>query len=135
MTAENIYEIALALIDEIDDDGTIDAERTASYKGKAVFLIDILQRELAFCEGVTVFNAITALEDSLVISDDTALRILPYGLAAKFALADKDADTYNEFQSAYERLKRTIRIKETDITDEYNVLQGLQINAQDDWSS
>jgi hypothetical protein len=127
-TAQDVYELALALMDEIEETGTF----TATNDEKAPYLIDLLQRDLAFAEDVTVSTAISALTDSLVISDDTAMRIMPYGLAAKIALADKDADAYNEFQSTYERLKRTIRIDEADITDEYDVLTGLQLNAEEE---
>lgn len=127
-TAQDVYEVALALMDEVEEDGKF----TATNDEKAPYLIDLLQRDLAFAEDVTVSTAISALTDSLVISDDTAMRIMPYGLAAKIALADKDADAYNEYQSTYERLKRTIRIDEADITDEYDVLTGLQLNAEEE---
>jgi hypothetical protein len=123
MTAQEVYEAALALMDEISDDGEIDAE--SSYAGKAPRLIDILHRDLALCEGVTVTGSITSLGALLEISDDTAMRIMPYGLAAKFALADKDMELYNDYQMQYERLKRTIPATETNITDEYGVLDGM----------
>jgi hypothetical protein len=125
VTAQEVYERALALIDEIGEDGTIDAENTAGYAGKAPLLIDMLQRELATLERVTVENEISALTDALAISDDTALRIMPYGLAAKFALADKDADAYNEYSAQYELLKRTIKLEPDTITDVYGVLIGI----------
>jgi hypothetical protein len=125
MTGQDVYEAALALIDEIGDDGTIDEDTTASYEGKAPRLLDMIQRELAIAENVTA-TQITALTSVLVISDDTALRVMPYGLAAKFALQDKDLDLYGELIREYEKLKRTIRSDEADITDEYDVLQGMQ---------
>jgi hypothetical protein len=121
MTANDVYEAALALIDEIDDDGTANG---AGYAGKAPRLIDLLQRELALLEGVTA-TKITSLNDTLVISDDTALRIMPYGLAAKFGLGDKDTDYFNEYQMQYERLKRTIPATESNISDEYGILDGI----------
>lgn len=124
MTVYNVYERALALIDEITDDGTIDAEATAAYEGKAPMLMDILQREIAVSEGITITRIISSVEDELEVSEDSALRILPYGLAAKFALADKDADNYNEFQTNYERLKGRIQATEEDIVDVENVYSG-----------
>jgi hypothetical protein len=125
MTGQDVYEAALALIDEIGDDGTIDEDTTASYEGKAPRLLDMIQRELAIAENVTA-TQITALTSVLVVSDDTALRVMPYGLAAKFALQDKDLDLYGELIREYDKLKRTIRSDEADITDEYDVLQGMQ---------
>lgn len=131
-TARVVYELALALIDEVDDDGTIDTEATASYAGKAPKLIDLLQRELALCEGATVTTAISALTDTLILTDDTALRVMPFGLAARFAQADKDVDMYNEHKYDYETAKRTVGVTETVISDEYSILDGMQLQGVSD---
>lgn len=125
MTARQAYEYALALMDEIKEDGTADAQTTAGYAGKAPRLIDMLHRDLAGAEGKTVTEAITSLSDALIISDDTAARILPFGLAAKFALSDRDAASYNEFSTEYKRQKRTIPGTQSDIADEYGILSGI----------
>ena len=126
MTAQEPYEIALAIMDEISTDGTINVTKTAYYAGKAPRLIDLLQMELAYIEGVRVTNRIDALTDTLEISDDTAMRILPYGLAYQFALADNVQDIYIDAKNEYYNLKRTIRFDEQDVYDEYNVMDGLK---------
>lgn len=125
MTARDVYELSLALIDEIETDGSISIETAASYGGKAPRIIDVLQKELAFYEGVTLTARINELDDALEISDDTAMRIMPYGLAASFALADKNGDLHGDYSFMYRSLIRTIRMDEVDISDEYNVLDGL----------
>ena len=126
MTAQTVYEYALALIDEISEDKTVDVKLTANYAGKAPRIIDMLQRELAKAEGIAPTHAVSALSDALDISEDTALRILPYGLAAQFALSDRDTSGYNELQSEYERKKQSVLCKEADIRDEYGNLSGLR---------
>lgn len=125
MTARDVYELSLALIDEIESDGNISIETAASYAGKAPRIIDVLQKELAFYEGVTLTDSVKHLDDALQISDDTAMRIMPYGLAASFALADKNGDMYGDYSFMYRSLIRTIRTDEVDISDDYNVLDGL----------
>lgn len=125
MTARDVYELSVALIDEIDTDGEISIETAESYEGKAPRIIDILQKELAFYEGVTLIAGVTSLDDTLEISDDTAMRIMPYGLAASFALADKNNDMYSDYSYMYRSLTRTIRMDEVDITDDFNALDGL----------
>lgn len=130
MIAETVYNTALALMDSIGEDGQPSAAE--SYEGKAPLLIDLLQWELAKLEGVTVTTGVTSLADTLSISDDTARRIMPWGLAAQFALGDKD-DSYGEFQNKYEREKMTIAATEADIVDEVGVLTGLS-TQQTDWS-
>ena len=123
MTANDVYETALVLMDSAEDIGDTDSD----YYEKAPYLIDLLQRELARLEGVDITQKIESLDDTLEISDDTASRVLPYGLAAKFALADKDADTYNDYSAQYLGLCRTITFDEEDITDEYDFLAGMQL--------
>ncbi len=119
MTAQDVYELALALIDQTD---TQDAK---DYEKRAPLMIDVLQHELAFYEGVSVTRAVGRLEDTLEISDDTAERIMPYGLAASFALADKNGDMYADYSTMYRSLIRTIRPTETDAADDYFTLCGM----------
>jgi hypothetical protein len=119
MTVRDIFDHAMALIDETDP------ENEKDYEYKAPQLVDALQRELAFYEGKTSAGKIEGMNSALTVSDDTALRIMPYGLAASFALADRNADMYNDYSYMYRSLIRTIRPEETDITDEYDILEGL----------
>ena len=76
-------------------------------------------------EGVQITSSITTLDDVLEISDDTAERIMPYGLAAEFARADRNENVRDTYSYKYNSLIRTIRMDEEDITDVYNVLDGL----------
>lgn len=46
MLASDIYKKALALIDEVLPSGAIDEAKTEDYKGKAPFIIDMIQKEL-----------------------------------------------------------------------------------------
>ncbi len=119
MTAQDVYELALALIDQTD------SPDEADYRKRAPALIDVLQRELAYCEGTALTRTVKSLDDALEISDDTAERILPYGLAASFSLADKNSDMYADYSAMYRALQRTIRTAETEAADEYAVLSGM----------
>lgn len=100
MKAQDVYTIALCMIDSDGDDER--ANRTPQ-------IIDVLSKELAFYEGTPVTKEIKTLDDELYISDDTATRVLPYGVAASFALADKDGDMYNDYSYMYRALCRTIK--------------------------
>ena len=120
MTAKDAYDIALMLIDNMESE-----TENEDYLKRAPAVIDVLHRELAFYEGVAVSGRIDSLDDALEISDDTGARILPYGIAASFALADKNGDMYNDFSYMYRALCRTIRHGEADTADEYGVLDGM----------
>ncbi len=125
MNARDVYELGIALIDEIETDGSISADTAEGYEGRALKILDVLQKELAFYEGITLTGRIDSLDDALEISDDTAMRIMPYGLAASFALADKNDDMYSDYSYMYRSLIRTIRNDETDIADDYYMLGGM----------
>ena len=126
MTANDVYIRALALLDQYESDGSIDAEKTKFYFGKAPMLIDSLQRDVAKADGVRITESITALTDVLEVSDDTALNVLPMGLVSQFALSDSNADFYNEYYPQYLKLKREIRHDEEDIYDTRNTLSGMK---------
>ena len=120
MTAQDVYDMALALIDQTDEADSED------YRLRAPAIIDVLQRELAFYEQRMTIKRVERLDDALEISDDTASRIMPYGLAASFALADKNGDMYADYSAMYRVLCRTIRGGEADAADEYGVLEGMR---------
>lgn len=119
MTARDVYELALELIDQTE------SPDAADYAQRAPVLIDVLQHELAHYEDMVVTRKIRSLDDTLDVSDDTGERIMPYGLAANFALADKNSDMYADYSAMYRSLLRTIRPGETDATDEYETLYGM----------
>lgn len=119
MTAQDIYELAMALIDQTE------SPDAAEYARRAPALIDVLQHELAFYENKSVTRTISSLDDTIELSGDTAERIMPYGLAASFALADKNSDMYADYSAMYRALIRTIRSEESDIADDYESLSGM----------
>lgn len=51
-TVEQINNIAIAIIDEISDNGTIDVNKTKEYRNRAPYLTDIGQKELADVGGL-----------------------------------------------------------------------------------
>jgi hypothetical protein len=122
MTAQEVYNNALILLDEVDEDGAF--SESEAYETKAPYLINMLQREIARAEGVEP-NKITALTDTLVISNDSAERILPYGVAAKFALADKLMEFASYYQGVYDTRFKQVGVKIEDFNDDMNVMAGF----------
>lgn len=128
MTAREVYENALVLLDEVDEDGKL--SESAAYEKKAPFLINMLQREIARAEGIepgdiTGNTTEEALSKTLVISDDSAKRIMPYGLAARFALADKMMEFASYYQNVYDERFRQIGAGEENYNDDMNVMRGF----------
>ena len=124
MIAGDIFTRAVALIGSFNEDGGIDEDSTALYKSLAPDIIDQTQKELAFLEGITAEPVLT-LEDAITISDDSAGRIMPYGVAMRFVLAEANAMLFNQFELEYQAAKRTVRHEDEAITDKYDVLAGM----------
>jgi hypothetical protein len=123
MTANDVYVSALAHLDEIATGGiaTTDTDR----ENRSPLLIDAIQREIANLAGVNVKGRIIALTDTLSVSDDHALRVMPWGLAAELALQDNMEDEYLYCISRYREERKTVKPK-IKMRDPYNVLAGMQ---------
>lgn len=124
MTAQDVYELALAHLDEIADTGTVNAD--TGYEGKAPLIIDTVQREVARYASVNVLERVTALTDTLYVSDDHALRVMPWAVAAEFALQDKMDDEYQHCYIKYKEELKTVRPEREFRKDPYSLLAGMQ---------
>lgn len=124
MTANDVYVNALGLYDELDADGTVSEATDEQYSGKVIPVLNILMREVARYENAAYVN-LTSLSDDICVSDDAGERILPYGLAANFALADKNMEFYTAYQNEYNRGLSTLPAIETDIKDDMRAIYGL----------
>jgi hypothetical protein len=117
ITANTVFELTMALIDEIASNGIVDAQGALDYQGKAPRLINILQFDLCRRLNVTP-TVISSLSDTLSVTDDVAYRILPYGLAGLMLLIE-DPQTASYYNSKYEELRKQIPSTWETITDVY----------------
>ena len=94
VTAERIYNIAMKLIDEVTDNGTI--ENDPALKSKAISFLSMIQTELLpnDIDPVELVN----LTDPLLLDDKICLAALPYGLAAHLIITD-DPNTASFYQA------------------------------------
>jgi hypothetical protein len=117
MIANEAYVKALALLDELEPDGSVSSATDELYREKSIHLINLLSRTLARYTGAE-YTAINGMDDELCIEDRYADEILVYGLAAKLALADNEITLYNEYQSLYNMGLNSIPVVESDIIDD-----------------
>lgn len=105
-TAKMVVDIALTALNHVGVGGTIDATREAKYYAMAIPLINDLQATICHAENAfEVITPIAAITSILSVSDDNATRILPTGLAMKFALADNNILSFNVLSSEYYQSK------------------------------
>lgn len=117
-TAQTVFEIAMALLDEVSSNGTVNAQNALDYQGKSPHLITILEFDLCRRLGITTVTPITSLSQNLNVTDDVAYRILPYGLAS-LLLQIEDPQTSQAYSNKYETLRRQIPSNWETIEDVY----------------
>lgn len=111
MLAEDIFKMAMALIDEMNTSGELDATTTAEYRAKAPSILSILQAEIIGIENRYRDRTeqiqpvvIEDLEQPLQIDVIKSATLLSYGLAANLMVVE-DKALANFFEQRYEEMK------------------------------
>ncbi len=112
MLAEDVFRITMAMIDEMNDNGTLDPTTTAEYRAKAPSILTMLQNEIIGIENrykkfeEQIFPVpIKSLESQVVQVDDIkANTLLTNGLAAHLMMHENKA-LASFFQQRYEEMK------------------------------
>jgi hypothetical protein len=115
VNAEDVFTIAMNLMEETTQDGTFDGYPD-EYKDKAWSILNILQSEL-------LPVAPTMIRDKgnlLTVDDRTARMTLPYGLAAHLLLSE-DPMRASFFNDRYDELKRKRSATVSKIKDVYGI--------------
>lgn len=123
VTGQQVFDIAMGLIDEVSETGNLVVENPEYYKTKSLQILTVLQAELL--RATQTPQVVTDLSQDLVLSDAQCLKVLPYGLAAHL-LIQEDVNTASFYNARYDELKRRSPATIEPITDSYNVLGGMQ---------
>ena len=149
-TAERIFELAITLMDELNDDGEYNYDDTTEYRNRTLPILNILRGELYIYSDTYRLNQewppkrrpivgpITSFEEVIDLDDYICQSVLPYGLAAHL-LMDENPSTANFFQQRYDELKaslmRGIPAVSEDIEDVYGPKGGIEpYNEFSRWS-
>jgi hypothetical protein len=115
--AEDVFTIAMNLMDEQSTDGTY-AGYPDEYKKKAWPILTLLQAEIADFD--TTLVAVTDSTNILQLDDRTCLTALPYGLAAHLLLPE-DQSKASFFNARYDELKAIAPLSVTMIQNVYAI--------------
>lgn len=130
MIAQDIYDITMALMDEMKDNGDVDIQSTKDYLARTPGILTILQTEVTMflkTKGVNVdtLDRLTSMQDDVDLDDSICMGVLPYALASRL-LGQEDSSLSNYFNSLYgEKLETTsetlrTKAKRVDIEDYYD---------------
>lgn len=117
-TAQEIFELTMAKMDELDDNGKVDSSDTAEYRNRTLGILNILQGEV-FPYSDTyqdyadqgrrpICPAIEDFDEPLQLDDFICKSVLPYGLAAHLLL-DENPSAAGFYQQRYEELLRKLQ--------------------------
>lgn len=115
-TAQEIFETAMGLMDELDDAGRADTGDSREYKNRTLSILNLLQGELyPYSDTYRVEQAgkrpiAARIEDftmPLGLDDYICRSVLPYGLAAHLVL-DENPTLAAYCQQRYEELRATL---------------------------
>lgn len=115
-TAQNVFEAAIAMMDEMNDQGQADHSDTTEYKNRTLPILNILRGELypysdsyeSDDRGRPIAALITDFDVPIELDDYICQSVMPYGLAAHL-LMDENPTSANNFQQRYDELKLGLR--------------------------
>jgi len=123
-TAQNIYDLAIDLIDERLASGAINATNTTIYKARTLGLLTSWQNEIATCLNITIPDPITDLTQVIIVGDRISGQ---YYLASQLLLVE-DSDRASFFNDKFMENKRLylsrLPVKIMPLTDVYEVDDG-----------
>jgi hypothetical protein len=136
-TAQTVFEYAIALMDELNDQGAADTTDTKEYKDRTLPILNVLIGELYKYSDTfelgdegerPIVSAITNFRSAIGLDDYICRSVLPYGLAAHLLMAE-DPNTASFCNQRYEELKaglgEGIPASSVDITDVYGRRGGV----------
>lgn len=113
MKARRIFDEAMTLYGVVNQRGTVDQSRAELYENRALVAMSVMQREIYLMEQGDserpIAENLRSMDDELVISDDSALRVMLYGLVMYFAEFDRDAFLYNTYSVEYSNRLQTVK--------------------------
>ena len=112
MKVQDIYDITMALMDEMKDNSSLvnppdtDYASTKDYAARTPGILTILQTEVIMelkrvGADVSSLDPVKTMQDDVDLEDDVCAGVLPYGLAARL-LGQEDSSLSNYFSSLYQ---------------------------------
>lgn len=144
-SAQNVFDTAIALMDEVDESGQTDTSDTLEYKNRTVHILNILVQELYPYSATykkpaagkrNTAKLVTRMADFIDLDDYISTAVLPYGLAAHLLL-EENPTAANYFQQRYDELKARLRegllAESSDIEDVYSSGNGIGFEWTTRW--
>lgn len=112
-TPQDVFDLAMGIMDEISSGGSSDTSDTTEYKNRTLRILNVLRLELyPLSDTYTIVTAgkrpvcakLVALADEIDLDDYIAQAVMPYGLGAEL-LKDENPTSASYLLSRYQDLK------------------------------
>jgi len=120
MVWTTVYNLSLDLMGERKADTTFSTTELALVAARAPAMCTLLQAELLPAAGGQTAVPVAALTDRVLLPDQVALSVAPWGLAA-LLLAESNPSLAAFYQQKYEEARRKIPVKAQRIIDVYGL--------------
>lgn len=107
MTGEKVFERALVLLNYTDPAGNVSRRQNAEIFKRAVPVINAVLADVQHVSGGK-FVQIEDIDADLPVSDDVAMRVMPYGVAMHIAQSENDGDNQQLMAQMYNSLRGSI---------------------------
>lgn len=114
--AQRIFDLTMALMDELSESGATDTSDTKEYKNRALFILNTLRGELYPYSDTyklaepgkrPIVSVIKDFEQDIDLDDYICQTVIPYGLAAHLLL-DENPSAAAYFNDRYTELVRLL---------------------------
>jgi hypothetical protein len=127
VTAEQVYKLALGLIDEVTETGSFIPDNPDYYNNKSLAFLTIIQAELLPVSQIP--ETVESMAQTLQLDDRLCLMALPYGLAAHLIMSE-DQSLASFLNSRFDELKRKQKSVITQIKDVYGFTNAEKTETQ-----
>ncbi len=107
MTGEQVFERALILLNYTDPNGEVSRRQNAELYKRAVPVLNQVLLDVQHIIGTT-FMQIENIDEVLPVTDDVAMRVMPYGVAMHIAQSENDGDNQQLMATMYDRLRGSV---------------------------
>lgn len=109
MTGQQVWEQALALLNYTDGEGRPGVQGGSALRGRALYLVNQMLRELWNTEQSAAFAPLAHLGEAVWLSGRAA-EALPYGVAMLLAQGEGDNDNYAVFRTLYTQKRAALSV-------------------------
>ena len=106
MTGTEILQAALRRLNYTDTSGEVDMQMNSDIARRALDAVNYVLADLRHVAGEE-FAALGGLGETVPLSDDVCVRVMPWGVAMLIAESESDADAQAVMAQTYNRLRNS----------------------------